>query len=147
MSETGHTRNGQKREDLAMPEYDIFWHLYQRKPIRIATVPTRAKVEQTLRTLEWVLPGQYFTRDVTTGEIVSGVNSAVPKEAWEDCNVHQAQETLRNEIARRAYELYLQRDCEHGRDVEDWIRAEKELTGKPAPIRILFPQASRSTTN
>ena len=138
---------GQKREDMAMAGYDIFWHLYQRKPIRIATVLARAKVEQTLRTLEWVLPGHYFTRDVTTGEIVSGVNSAVPKEAWEDRDVHQAQETLRNEIARRAYELYLQRDCEHGRDVEDWIRAEKELTGKPAPVRTIFPQASRSTTN
>jgi hypothetical protein len=129
-----------------MAGYDIFWHLYQRKPIRIATVPTRSKLEQTLRTLEWVLPGQYFTRDVTTGEIVSGVNSE-PKEAWEDCNVHQAQETLRNEVARRAYELYLQRDCEHGRDVEDWIRAETELTGRPSMARISLPQASHSTTN
>jgi hypothetical protein len=56
---------------------------------------------------------------------------------------------LRNEIACRAYELYLQRGCEDGRDVDDWIRAEKELTDKAAvaPARTGFPQASRSTAN
>ena len=35
------------------------------------------------------------------------------------------------EIARRAYELYVQRGGEHGKDVEDWIRAEKELGDEP----------------
>jgi hypothetical protein len=33
----------------------------------------------------------------------------------------------REEIARRAHELYLQRGGEQGKDVEDWVRAEKEL--------------------
>jgi hypothetical protein len=32
-----------------------------------------------------------------------------------------------SEIARRAYELYLARGCEHGHDVEDWFQAEREL--------------------
>ena len=32
-----------------------------------------------------------------------------------------------SDIARRAYELYLARDCEHGYDVEDWVQAEREL--------------------
>ena len=31
------------------------------------------------------------------------------------------------EIARRAHELYVQRGGEHGKDVQDWVRAEKEL--------------------
>jgi hypothetical protein len=31
------------------------------------------------------------------------------------------------DIARRAYELYLARDGEHGHDVEDWLQAEHEL--------------------
>jgi hypothetical protein len=31
------------------------------------------------------------------------------------------------DIARRAYELYLAGGCVHGRDVEDWLRAEEEL--------------------
>ncbi len=30
-------------------------------------------------------------------------------------------------IARRAYELYLERGAEPGRDLEDWLRAEAEL--------------------
>jgi Protein of unknown function (DUF2934) len=33
-------------------------------------------------------------------------------------------------IRRRAYELYEQRGREDGRDVEDWLRAEEELTQK-----------------
>jgi DUF2934 family protein len=31
------------------------------------------------------------------------------------------------DIARRAFELYCGRDCQHGHDVEDWLRAEQEL--------------------
>jgi Protein of unknown function (DUF2934) len=33
----------------------------------------------------------------------------------------------KKQIAARAYELYLQRGCEDGHDVEDWLNAEKEL--------------------
>lgn len=35
------------------------------------------------------------------------------------------------DIARRAYELYLARGGEHGHDVEDWLRAERELHVDP----------------
>jgi hypothetical protein len=34
----------------------------------------------------------------------------------------------KTEISRRAYALYLLRGCGDGRDVEDWVRAEKELS-------------------
>ena len=37
-------------------------------------------------------------------------------------------EPTREEVARRAHELYVQRGGGHGRDVEDWVRAERELT-------------------
>jgi hypothetical protein len=40
-------------------------------------------------------------------------------------------EPSREEIACRAYELYLQRSGEQGKDVEDWVRAEKELSDEP----------------
>ena len=40
-------------------------------------------------------------------------------------------EPSREEIARRAHELYVQRGSEQGKDVEDWVRAEKELSGEP----------------
>ena len=33
-------------------------------------------------------------------------------------------------IARRAYELFLARGSEHGRDLDDWLRAERELQPK-----------------
>jgi hypothetical protein len=34
-----------------------------------------------------------------------------------------------DEIARRAYDLFLSRRGEHGHDVEDWVQAERELKG------------------
>ncbi len=33
----------------------------------------------------------------------------------------------REEVARRAYELFLCRGGEHGHDQEDWLRAEREM--------------------
>jgi hypothetical protein len=39
----------------------------------------------------------------------------------------ERKEISREDIAHRAYELYSQRGCEPGKDVEDWIRAEQEL--------------------
>lgn len=33
-------------------------------------------------------------------------------------------------IARRAYELYCERGCEPGRDMDDWLRAEQELRAR-----------------
>ena len=35
---------------------------------------------------------------------------------------------------RRAYELYVDRGMEYGRDLEDWFRAEEELLGKQRAI-------------
>jgi hypothetical protein len=37
----------------------------------------------------------------------------------------------KEEIAHRAYELYLERGGEPGNDVQDWLRAEKELGAEP----------------
>jgi hypothetical protein len=39
----------------------------------------------------------------------------------------ELRESTKHEITRRAYALYLLRNCEAGRDVEDWVRAEREL--------------------
>lgn len=33
-----------------------------------------------------------------------------------------------SQIAARAYEIYLARGGEHGRDAEDWYQAERELS-------------------
>jgi hypothetical protein len=40
-------------------------------------------------------------------------------------------ELSKERVARRAYELYTQRGCEPGRDVEDWVNAEKALGAEP----------------
>ena len=37
------------------------------------------------------------------------------------------------QIAHRAHELYVQRGGEHGKDLQDWLRAEKELSDESVP--------------
>jgi hypothetical protein len=32
-----------------------------------------------------------------------------------------------DDVARRAYQLYVARGCQDGHDVEDWLQAEREL--------------------
>lgn len=46
-------------------------------------------------------------------------------------------ELSKEDIAHRAYELYVQRGAEPGKDVEDWVRAEKELSNEVilGPVR------------
>jgi len=53
------------------------------------------------------------------------------------------------EIARRAHELYIQRGGEHGKDVEDWVRAEKELKAEPVaePAKTRPAQGVRNASN
>jgi DUF2934 family protein len=36
------------------------------------------------------------------------------------------------DIARRAFRLYCERGCQDGHDLEDWLRAERELRGATA---------------
>lgn len=35
----------------------------------------------------------------------------------------------RADIAKRAFALYCERGCQDGREVEDWLQAERELQG------------------
>lgn len=44
--------------------------------------------------------------------------------------IERKKELSTQEISERAYELYLQRGGEPGKDVEDWVRAEQELGGE-----------------
>ena len=47
----------------------------------------------------------------------------------------ERKEPSREDIAHRAYELYTERGCEPGKDVEDWVKAEKELETEPTITR------------
>ena len=40
-----------------------------------------------------------------------------------------------DEIAQRAFELYQKRGCKPGYESEDWLEAEKQLSGEPAPVK------------
>ncbi|HEY3839958.1 MAG TPA: DUF2934 domain-containing protein [Bryobacteraceae bacterium] len=40
---------------------------------------------------------------------------------------------LEEKIRQRAHELYLQRGCEDGHDVEDWLQAEAEVRETVTP--------------
>lgn len=35
--------------------------------------------------------------------------------------------TTAQDVARRAYDLFLARGCEHGHDLDDWLTAEREV--------------------
>ena len=58
----------------------------------------------------------------------------------------ERKELSREDVAHRAYELYTQRGCEPGKDIEDWIRAEKELTSEVVvgPARTMAAQTGRN---
>ena len=67
------------------------------------------------------------TSDASSPHVVS--DATVPGAA----GVGEREEGLglpaQESIARRAYELYLERGAEAGRDLEDWFRAEADLGG------------------
>ena len=41
---------------------------------------------------------------------------------------------LEEQIRRRAYEFYEQRGRQEGRELDDWLQAEAELTGKARTV-------------
>jgi hypothetical protein len=56
-------------------QYEIFRNARQGDAVKITTVETPGKAEQTLHALAWFEPGDYFTRNGTTGEIITGRNN------------------------------------------------------------------------
>jgi hypothetical protein len=58
----------------------------------------------------------------------------------------ERKELSKEDIAHRAYELFVQRGSASGRDIEDWLRAEKELTGESvaAPAKATAASAGRN---
>jgi hypothetical protein len=48
-------------------------------------------------------------------------------------------------IAHRAFELFSARGGEHGRDLDDWLRAERELTSTATPPKRRIIRKSSPT--
>jgi hypothetical protein len=44
---------------------------------------------------------------------------------------HSASEVTPDAIARRAYEIYMNRGGAEGHDIDDWLQAERELQEDP----------------
>ena len=67
----------------------------------------------------------------------------------EEIAMIERRELSKEEIAERAYELYVERGGEPGKDVEDWLRAEKELSGGVVvgSAKGKVAQAGRSQSN
>jgi Protein of unknown function (DUF2934) len=56
----------------------------------------------------------------------------------------EQKELAKEDIAHRAYELYVRRGGQPGKDVEDWVRAEKELTGEVVVAKTMTAQAGHN---
>jgi hypothetical protein len=58
-----------------------------------------------------------------------GTLATVPRATGDDSNAVEdlVIQPIHEDIARRAYQLYEERGCEHGRDQDDWFQAEREL--------------------
>ena len=47
------------------------------------------------------------------------------------------------QIAQRAYELFVARGCEDGLDIEDWLTAEQQLVAEMKPTMEVLVEESR----
>jgi DUF2934 family protein len=72
-----------------------------------------------------------------------------PPQIIKEVAMFERREPSGEAIARRAHELYLQRGGEHGKDIEDWVRAEKELGDEPVtrPPKTRASQAGHYMVN
>jgi hypothetical protein len=57
----------------------------------------------------------------------SAITPAADRSSLRSLAQHPSSNVTEHDIARRAYDLYLARDREHGHDVDDWLQAEREL--------------------
>jgi hypothetical protein len=57
-------------------------------------------------------------------------------------SVNDSPRVAESDIALKAFSYYCERGYQHGADLEDWLRAERELLGTPkAPTRRRQPSA------
>jgi hypothetical protein len=68
----------------------------------------------------------------------SGRDGSPESQAVEACRGEEStagalgNSALDEEIRRRAYQLYVERGEEHGRDLDDWLQAKREIRGRSA---------------
>jgi len=61
----------------------------------------------------------------------------MPRKTETPATSEMGSQELSEEIIRiRAYELFEQRGCRHGSDLDDWLQAEAEVLGKKASASV-----------
>jgi hypothetical protein len=60
--------------------------------------------------------------------------------------MNERRESSKEEITHLAYGLYLERGCEPGRDIEDWLKAEKVLRNG-AVLQVGKTKAAQAGSN
>ena len=83
------------------------------------TAAVRALVEDAMK--------QGQTRQANARQL--GSATAAPAAGAHSESAREVGSPSQEALARRAYELFVERGAEPGRDVEDWLRAEAELRG------------------
>jgi Protein of unknown function (DUF2934) len=75
--------------------------------------------------------GFLFLQTCTTSPLIQEVCLATFNSRSLKCETRRGSLELTEEIMRlRAYQFFEERGCEHGHDLEDWLRAEAEVFGK-----------------
>jgi len=82
------------------------------------------------------------TQSLPTDGVVAGIIAPRSESSTRPLLTHEG-------IARRAYELYLERGSDHGRDQEDWFRATQELEKGSSRQMVddVAPDTSTQATN
>jgi HSP20 family molecular chaperone IbpA len=60
--------------------------------------------------------------------------TSVPVSVKGPATIVSAVEEVRRRVSSRAYENFMERGGAHGRDLDDWLDAERELLIQPAPM-------------
>jgi hypothetical protein len=60
--------------------------------------------------------------------------TSIPVRVHLDESISPLLEEVRERIARRAYQNFVERGYIHGNDLDDWLEAEREIIIKPVPV-------------
>jgi hypothetical protein len=69
------------------------------------------------------------SRKVSSGKTIRPKKDLVTPQIEAESQ-HRYFEDLSSRLAKKAYELYVQRGQEHGHDIEDWLEAERQILPK-----------------
>ncbi len=101
--------------------------------------PVRQRIRQALKAAaEEPLPGPLEARGEPGFSILRLRNSATVSPEQAVAIYSEARHSppeLHERIARRAYEIFLERGGTPGHEVEDWVRAESEILGQAAEAK------------